>query len=75
LIDFKTRFAKEYSELINQAKAATDMTISNVTNIALQETLNYRDFKEAGTKGIDECKIRSIILPLLADHVLRESNY
>ena len=75
MIDFKTRFAKEYSELINQAKAATDMTISNVTNIALQETLNYRDFKEAGTKGIDECKIRSIILPLLADHVLRESNY
>jgi len=75
LIDFKTRFAKEYSELINQAKAATDMTISNVTNIALQETLNYRDFKEAGTKGIDECKIRSIILPLLADHVLRESNH
>jgi len=75
LIDFKTRFAKEYSELINQAKAATDMTISNVTNITLQETLNYRYFKEAGTKGIDECKIRSIILPLLVDHVLRESNY
>jgi len=43
------------------------MTISSVTNITLQETLNYRDFKEAGAKGIDECKIRSIILPLLAD--------
>ena len=51
------------------------MTISSVTNITLQETLNYRDFKEAGAKGIDECKIRSIILPLLADHVLRESNH
>lgn len=26
-------------------------------------------------KGIEECKIRSIILPLLADHVLREANH
>ncbi|WP_434084693.1 DUF2935 domain-containing protein [Lacrimispora xylanisolvens] len=41
----------------------------------MQKTKEYRDFKEAGTKGINECKIRSIILPLLADHVLRESNH
>uniref|UniRef100_UPI0032605C1B DUF2935 domain-containing protein n=1 Tax=Clostridium sp. NkU-1 TaxID=1095009 RepID=UPI0032605C1B len=40
-----------------------------------KKTEKYRDFKEAGTKGINECKIRSIILPLLADHVLRESNH
>ncbi|MGM9599915.1 MAG: DUF2935 domain-containing protein [Faecousia sp.] len=34
-----------------------------------------RDFKAAGAKGIQECKIRSVILPLLADHVLREANH
>jgi len=39
------------------------------------ETMKYRDFKAAGTEGIAECKIRSIILPLLADHVLREANH
>lgn len=57
------------------AMAATDMTIGSVTDSTLQKTVKYRDFKEAGTKGINECKIRSIILPLLADHVLRESNH
>ena len=32
-------------------------------------------FKAAGTKGIQSCEIRSVILPLLADHVLREANH
>ena len=29
----------------------------------------------ADIDGIDACRIRSIILPLLADHVLREANH
>lgn len=41
----------------------------------MTETIRFRDFKAAGTKGIEECKIRSLILPLLADHVLREANH
>lgn len=39
------------------------------------ETLKFRDFKTAGTKGIESCQIRSLILPLLADHVLREADH
>ena len=42
---------------------------------SLKETLKYRDFKAAGTKGILNCEIDSIILPLLGDHVLREANH
>ena len=38
-------------------------------------TQKFRDFKKAGVSGIEECKIRSLILPLLADHVLREANH
>ena len=38
-------------------------------------TRKFRDLKVAGTEGIEECNIRSIILPLLADHVLREANH
>ena len=53
----------------------TDATLSNVTNDTLTETIKLRDFKKAGTEGIEECKIKSIILPLLADHVLREANH
>ena len=75
LINTANEFAGDYSDLMQAARTATDMTIDSVTDATLQETEKYRDFKEAGTKGINECKIRSIILPLLADHVLRESNH
>jgi hypothetical protein len=53
----------------------TNVTIASATNNALEETLKYKEFKNAGTKGLMECKIKSIILPLLADHVLREANH
>ncbi|NLL76555.1 MAG: DUF2935 domain-containing protein [Clostridiales bacterium] len=75
LINTANNFAREYSNLIQTARTATDMTIESITDTTLQKTEKYRDFKEAGTKGINECEIRSIILPLLADHVLRESNH
>lgn len=41
----------------------------------IKETERYRDFKAAGTKGITECSIQGLILPLLADHVVREANH
>ena len=42
---------------------------------SLEETIKYQQFKTAGTEGILKLKIDSIILPLLADHVLREANH
>ena len=42
---------------------------------SLALTQKFRDFKRAGVEGIEKCEIRSIILPLLADHVLREANH
>jgi len=68
-------FAGDYGNLLRQANTANNAALASITQTTLQETIKYRDFKEAGTKGINECKIRSIILPLLADHVLREANH
>lgn len=68
-------FAMDYAELLAEAMNVTDMTIDSVTDKTLVETMKYRDFKMAGTMGIADCKIRSLILPLLADHVLREANH
>lgn len=68
-------FANIYAQLLEEAKNMTTRTIRSVTNKTLQETMKYRDFKKAGTEGITDCKIRSLILPLLADHVLREGNH
>ena len=68
-------FAKVYKELLCEAREMNDMTIRTITDKTIAETVKYRDFKKAGTEGISDCKIRSIILPLLADHVLREANH
>lgn len=65
-------FADKYCELLEASRSAHSSTM---TAQALEETVKFRDFKAAGTEGIQQCKIRSIILPLLADHVLREANH
>lgn len=48
---------------------------SLLTNISLQETIKFRNFKIAGEEEILNCKIKSIIIPLLADHIVREANH
>ena len=75
LISTSNKFANEFSELIKKADEITEMTMSSITNDTLTEVIKLRDFKKAGTKGIVDCEIKSIILPLLADHVLREANH
>ena len=75
LISTSNKFADEFRDLLKKADDATEKTMTIITNDTLMETIKLRDFKKAGTKGIVECNIRSIILPLLADHVLREANH
>lgn len=58
--------------------SATDALVKDCDALrekSLEETLKYQQFKTAGTEGILKLKIDSIILPLLADHVLREANH
>lgn len=50
-------------------------TAGNISERTMTKTMQLRDFKAAGTEGIMNCQIKSIILPLLADHVLREANH
>lgn len=70
-------FGKEFDALTAEALALqTQITfLPRVTQESLQETVGIRDFKRAGTEGILACRIKSIILPLLGDHVLREANH
>nr|MDD6334885.1 DUF2935 domain-containing protein [bacterium] len=73
LIQAADGFAQDFACLLEQSRRINDM--ANGSSAALDETIKFRDFKMAGTKGIEECQIRSLILPLLADHVLREANH
>ncbi len=73
LIDSADGFAEDYAKLLAASCERQDKALGR--DAALQETLKFRDFKAAGAQGIQACKIRSVILPLLADHVLREANH
>ncbi len=71
LIYTADKYASEYETIINNYSNNPNY----LTNISLSETISFKDFKVAGEEGILNCKIRSIIIPLLADHVVREANH
>lgn len=77
LINIADNFGDEFDELTCKAKRAIDLTlpICHVTCESLKATLAIRDFKTQATQGLLACRIRSIIVPLLGDHVLREANH
>ncbi len=77
LFETANNFGKEFDELTSEAIMAMNSTIplKQVTEDSLQATQAIRDFKVQGTQGILDCKIKSIIIPLLGDHTIREANH
>ncbi|MDP4090364.1 MAG: DUF2935 domain-containing protein [Bacillota bacterium] len=67
-------FGKEFDVLTAQSITLND-NIFNITEDDLRATIGIRNFKAQGTSGLLNCQIRSIIVPLLADHTLREANH
>ena len=49
--------------------------LPDVTKESKKATKKFKDFKVQGTEGLINCNIKSIIVPLLGDHVLREANH
>lgn len=75
LIKTADLFAGDYCRLLEEAKRQDCRAMNGIWRKTLETTKRYRDFKAAGTKGITGCEVRSVILPLLADHALREANH
>ena len=77
LFDITNNFGKEFESLRKESSAMnkSSLDLSNLTDNTLKETIKLRDFKSQATEGLLGCKIKSIIVPLLADHVLREANH
>lgn len=75
LIETANEFAEDYCRLLEEAREQDRRAMNALTARTLQTTRQYQQFKSAGTEGITGCEIRSVILPLLADHVLREANH
>lgn len=77
LFQTANNFGKEFDLLTAEALALHHQInlFPQVTQKSLERTVGIRDFKRQGTEGILACRIRSVILPLLADHTLREANH
>lgn len=65
-------FEEGFDKLI---KECTRTNENQIKRESLQLTEGVRNFKRSATEGILNCRIKSIIPPLLADHVLREANH
>jgi hypothetical protein len=77
LIETATRFAKQFKQLTAEAEEAEHhpRTLETVTRRSLAATISIRDFKKQATELILMCRVKSVIPPLLADHVTREANH
>lgn len=64
------KLIKKTSELINQPELLPLLTKESLENVTA-----LRNFKKQGAQGIAACKIKSIIPPLLSDHITREANH
>lgn len=77
LFETANTFSKEFDELVDKTEALPENPdkLPEITRESLELVTALRDFKKEGTKGILNCKIRSVMTPLLADHVTREANH
>ena len=75
LIEKAEGFAEDYCRLLEEAREQDCKAMNALTARTLRTTEQYQQFKTVGAEGITGCEIRSVILPLLADHVLREANH
>lgn len=65
-------YADRFEKLVEECiRTAERQAIQN----SIEAAKGIRDYKKAATEGLLRCNIKSIIPPLLADHVLREANY
>lgn len=71
------KFVQEYNELTAKAMQVANQQhdTEQITTESANTTGALRDFKAAATKGLLDCNIQSVILPLMADHLLREANH
>ncbi len=70
-------FGNLFDKLTEESKKVQTQVelLPSVTQQSLQATQDIREFKRQGTEGILQCNIKSIIIPLLGDHTIREASH
>lgn len=83
LVEQANQFSNEFDQLLFQARDLESMRPQSQTKPLLDQFLDQnrvsvislRDFKKTARDLIEACRIKSIIHPLLADHVFREAEH
>ncbi len=77
LFKIAQNFGDDFAELNKRAIQVTQnqQLFPQITFEAIKLTKDIQNFKTQGTEGILKHDIKSIIAPLLGDHVLREANH
>ena len=81
LVDMARNFSNDFDQLVFQARDLESMKPQSQTVPLLDQFLDenrvsvasLRDFKKTARELIEECRVKSIIHPLLADHTFREA--
>ncbi|MBP0723775.1 DUF2935 domain-containing protein [Bacillus sp. RG28] len=84
LVKSALKFGDDFEVLLNQARDVESMLLKKQPTYPIIGKMNkdsetateeLRNFKQAGLDFIKTCQIKSVIDPLLADHVVREANH
>jgi len=77
LFEKANTFAKQLELLVERTMKLQQnpSLLPEITRESINQVTELRNFKKQGAEGILACEIKSIIPPLLADHVLREANH
>lgn len=81
MVELARNFSHDFDQLLFQARDLESMRPQSQTVPLLSQFLDQnrvsvkslRDFKKTARELIEACRIKSIIHPLLADHVFREA--
>jgi hypothetical protein len=76
LFEESNNYHRIYEALLN-SQAREGNRRAPIENLAdsIGATEQFSNFKQGLTDGINRCQIKSVMLPLYADHILREANY
>ena len=66
------KLADKFEQLVEGCKNTSE---KRIVEESTKTTKQVQEYKTAATNGLIQCQIRSIIVPLLGDHVLREANH
>ena len=84
LVKTALKFGDDFETLLNQARDVESMLyrkqptypiIGKMNEDSENATTELQSFKKAGLELIQSCQIKSVINPLLADHVVREAGH